>query len=215
MLSEYTRYSYTISILGDLNFKDIRWNVEPPEADSMLSIALLEYMIAWNMTQIVTQPTWVKNVLDVIITKSPAIYTECHNMPAVGKSNHDIVTCQIITRCCAARNGGVCKRINYDALQLQLSSIGWRALMANAVDADDLWRIFHDVLSTAIRNCTQMPYRVCMFVCVYFIAPANQAMQDIIFVGKSKVFISYSHFFTVSFSLLSVNCKDLGEISLW
>ena len=37
-------------------------------------------------------------------------------MPAVGKSDYDVVTCQIITHCCAARNAGVYKRINYDAL---------------------------------------------------------------------------------------------------
>ena len=97
------------------------------------------------MTQIVIQPTRGKNVLDVI-----------HNMPAVGKSDHDVVTRQIITHCCAARNGGVYKRINYNALQLQLSTIDWRALMANTVDVDDLWKIFHDVLSAAIRNCTQI-----------------------------------------------------------
>ena len=73
MMSEYTRYGYTVSILGDLNFKDIRWNVEPPEADNMLSIALLEFTIAWDMTQIVTQPTRGKKILNVIITTSPAI----------------------------------------------------------------------------------------------------------------------------------------------
>ena len=73
MMSEYTRYGYTISILGDLNFRDSRWNVEPPEADSMLSIALLEFITAWDMTQIVTQPTRGRKVLDVIITTSPAI----------------------------------------------------------------------------------------------------------------------------------------------
>ena len=77
-------------------------------------------------------------------------------MPAVGKSDHDVVTSQIITHSCAARNGGVFKRINYDALQLQLLTIDWRELMANTVDVDDLWKIFHDVLSTAIRNCTQI-----------------------------------------------------------
>ena len=73
MMSEYTRYGYTISILGDLNFRDIRWNVEPPEADSMLSIALLEFINTWDMTQIVTQPTRGKNVLNEIINMSPAI----------------------------------------------------------------------------------------------------------------------------------------------
>ena len=156
MMSEYTRYGYTISKLGDLNFRDIRWNVEPPEADSMLSIALLEFINAWDMTQIVTQPTRGKNVLDVIITTSPAIYTECHNMPADGKSDHDVVTCQIITHYCAVRNGGVYKRINYDALQLQLLTIDWRTLTANTVDVDDLWKIFHDVLNMAICNCTQI-----------------------------------------------------------
>ena len=80
------------------------------------------------MTQIVTQPTRGKNVLNIIITASPAIYTVCHIMPAVGKSDHNVITCQIITFCCAARNGGVYKRRDYDALQLQLSTIDWRAL---------------------------------------------------------------------------------------
>ena len=77
-------------------------------------------------------------------------------MLAVSKSNHDVVTCQIITHGCAARNGGVYKSINYDALQLQLSTIEWRALMANTVDVGDLWKIFHDFLNTVIHNCTQI-----------------------------------------------------------
>ena len=77
-------------------------------------------------------------------------------MPAVGKTDHDVATCQKITHCCEARNGGVYKHINYGALQLQLSTIDWRALMAMKMICG---KYFTTSLARLYVTVRKLPYR--------------------------------------------------------
>ena len=58
-------------------------------AKSYMSESLIELAAAWDMTQIVPEPTRGSNYLDIILTTLPFVFSDCRVMPPVSSSDHE------------------------------------------------------------------------------------------------------------------------------
>ena len=100
------------TILGDINFPDINWQTDPPLAKSHMSESLIELTAAWDMTQIVPEPTRGSNYLDIILTTLPFVYSNCRIMPPVFSSDHNLVICNVTVPRCTRQSREVISRID-------------------------------------------------------------------------------------------------------
>ena len=80
-LVAYVSQGYHSTIFGDLNFPEINWSADPAVATNVYSSTLIELSIAWDVTQIVSEPTRGNSFLDIIITT-------CHQCLAIAVFFH-------------------------------------------------------------------------------------------------------------------------------
>ena len=95
------------------------------------------------MIQIVSEPTRGNSFLDITITTTPSMFSDCRLLPPAGKSDHNIVVYSLKLPLRTCQNGNnLSKRINYDTLQQRLNAINWPMLFIVAVDINIMWNIF-------------------------------------------------------------------------
>ena len=86
---------FNTTVKGDLNQPNIDWCSDPPKASCALGKLVLEIVTAWDMSQLVLQPTRKANILDIILTTAPSAHGKCHVEPPVPTSDHCTVVCAI------------------------------------------------------------------------------------------------------------------------
>jgi hypothetical protein len=94
-LESVLELGYNTTILGDLNMPSIDWKSDPPVGHSALDKSLIELYSAWDMCQLVLQPTRSDHILDVIMTTAPAAHAECRVEPLISTSDHCAIICEI------------------------------------------------------------------------------------------------------------------------
>ena len=93
---------------GDFNAPHIDWSTHEvkPEAAGMRSLhqQLVDVSLDHNLDQVVDQPTWGTNTLDLLLTNNKTSLNKLSILPGLGKSDHDIVYAEIDNYSTAPRN---------------------------------------------------------------------------------------------------------------
>jgi hypothetical protein len=153
-IEEILSHHDNVTVLGDLNLSDINWHCDPPKARNTSSNALLELAAAWDLTQLVPEPTRGSSWLDLILTTFPSFYSNCRVVAPVATSDHDTVVCYINLSKRLKTCSAPVKRIDYTALQCHLASINWTSIFSVNTDINWMWDAFSSTLVSAIEACS-------------------------------------------------------------
>jgi len=82
-------------IAGDFNLPRIDWNTGFGLNDGFHDV-FLEFFIDNCLTQIITVPTRLDNVLDLFLTSAPLLVADCNALDPLGASDHNTLVLELI-----------------------------------------------------------------------------------------------------------------------
>ena len=147
--------SFDTTILGDLNLPGIHWGSEPVLGHSALDEWLIELCSAWDMTQLVSQPTRGEHILDIIMTTVPAIHTGCRVESPISTSDHCTIICSISAPPRIKQSTSSCvldfRRADFNLINQMLFDVDWVGLLSHNNDINANWSCFANIVSDVIQ----------------------------------------------------------------
>ena len=133
-----------IVLCGDFNL--------PGRQMDLLSDLLLDR----SLTQLVTQPTRGKNILDLLLTNSPDMISQVDVVSGIPGSDHDAIQflARFVKPTLVRQNRPVYnfRKADFDRFRDLLSKIPWNSCFLTD-NVDDVWISFKDLLFTAADQC--------------------------------------------------------------
>ena len=83
--------STNLVLCGDFNAPDINWNSVVPLSSYQPSVTLCDLINDFGLIQLVQDPTRVDNILDLLLTNTPAILDHVNVTDGLCGSDHDSV----------------------------------------------------------------------------------------------------------------------------
>ena len=148
-LKQLCNINYSLILLGDFNLPSLIWSPDVAVNTHILDplhTSFSEFFISSGLSQLVTTPTRLNSVLDLVLTNDPFLISNVDSLPPLGASDHSIVTFDINwlapsppPASSPSRNYSKC---NYIAMNYELSQIDWNLVFLNCTLVDDYWTIF-------------------------------------------------------------------------
>ena len=151
-----------VFIAGDLNCPDINWETFEAPNDSVQNV-LLDFVCITGLTQLVTQPTCNRNILDLILTNEPLIVSDLHVDIPLASSDHNSINFELsLTHngceyTCSDNSSHTLKKYlwqkaDYESISALLLNVDWSAFMTTHLDPDSVWNGFCDILESAFTQ---------------------------------------------------------------
>ena len=143
------------TILGDFNLREISWKeASSPAACSELSFEFLELWAAWDMEQLVRQPTRGDNYLDLILTTEVSSFSSVTTKPPVSTSDHCLVHgfWKFVMPPHIRNIRRNFYKANYDIMTNVLATTNWRSIFAECRTVNDYWLSLYNVLMQLIQR---------------------------------------------------------------
>ena len=149
-----TRFGPNV-ILGDFNCPDINWQAMSCCSEPCHNI-LYDFVMFNGLTQCVTSPTRLSNVLDLVLVSDPLLVSAIEVAPPFSTSDHNAINFEILYSKSSQSSGRfhrkqfLWKLGDYDSLCDFLACYDWNTLFTYNLTVDSLWRAFREVLDNAI-----------------------------------------------------------------
>ena len=143
------------TILGDFNLREISWKeASSPAACSELSFEFLELWAAWDMEQLVRQPTRGDNYLDLILTTEVSSFSSVTIQPPVSTNDHCLVHgfWKFVMPPHIRNIRRNFYKANYDIMANVLATTIWRSIFAECRTDNDYWLSLYNVLMQLIQH---------------------------------------------------------------
>lgn len=157
-LCKYTDATGLTIITGDFNCPGINWtNLTAP--NDATQGELLNFSLLNGFSQLVREPTRMKNTLDLIFVNEPISVCDIDVKQPFSSSDHsqisfsvfvdnrDTADCTELTSCQQMYDWG---KGDYESMSQFLMSVNWYDILAYNLTVDSLWSAFYDILSTAV-----------------------------------------------------------------
>ena len=147
-------------VIGDFNLPKIDWNLMTSSSDSK-STLFLDMCLDNGLTQLVDEPTRLKNVLDLVLTNNEKCISELEVVEPFSTSDHDSVAfvvqmgpCKTVDRDVTNTNTRykIWSMAKWDAFESYCQDINWHQLICVCANANELWSCFTAVLTEGIAN---------------------------------------------------------------
>lgn len=158
-IEDLVRVSWPCYIAGDFNAGSINWScLTAPQGgtDSML----LDFAVDNGLTQIVSAPTRLDNVLDIVLVNEPNTVFDVDINPPLGFSDHSRVNFTIVLDSATAAHNlrddqPTIKRYrwcdaDYNGMRDYLSNYDWANLFTVNTTVDTMWVAFSNVIREVI-----------------------------------------------------------------
>ena len=145
----------TLVLTGDFNDRTSEWH--SPHPSSELGPDLYNLLNRLYLSQLISEPTRMTNILDLIITNNPRQIIESgvlnpidglDHCPVYGKLNYTVKHNKIFTRNIWNYSTG-----NYTELNNQLSQIPWGMVINESDNIDDAVDMTTDLILQCCKNC--------------------------------------------------------------
>ena len=143
-------------IFGDFNCPDINWVSMTCSSDPCSNL-LYDFVVCNGLTQCVSSPTRLSNILDLVIVNDPLVISSIEVNAPFSTSDHNIVDVDILYSAkSTALYDGLRKQYlwqsgDYVGLNEHLGSINWDNVLAYNLTVDNLWTAFTEILDHAIE----------------------------------------------------------------
>ena len=144
-----SRFSRVV-MAGDFNFPGMNWlNVRANSAEELF---LLHLITEHNLSQIVTQPTRERAILDLVFLSDTLLADEVEHLPPIAGSGYDAQLWHI-TLPTFQRRRNLRRRVDYTKLNYALSLIDWTVDFKGCVVTDDYAARFTNLILDAMNKC--------------------------------------------------------------
>ena len=146
--------------VGDFNQSKIDWNNMTSPTDIKCE-ALLEFCQSNGLSQLVTESTRDRNILDLVFTNDSQMISTLHITEPFSTSDHNSISFQI---CCPVQNVEVTSsendvieylnwnRANWDHFASYCDSLDWVTLLSTLHSADECWEMFLEIINKGIKQ---------------------------------------------------------------
>jgi len=160
-LTKYSSNKYSNVLVGDFNLPKMLWlfgHYSCP--DTEIYNQFLTFVTDLSYIQMVDFPTRGNNVLDLLLTTEPSLFTAVKSECPFGSSDHSSVVFDIVLPCVsrtaspspspAAGSSYDWYSGDFDAISSFLEGIDWFTVVCDHPSASDAWNTFVSILRTAI-----------------------------------------------------------------
>ena len=155
-LKRVSTVDWPVSVVGDLNCPGINWQTLEAPLDNIQDV-LLDFVCDCGFVQLVTQPTHESNILDLVLTNNPLLFTKVVVEVPFGNSDHNTVNFDIdftTENAVGLKSNSTTKvyqwrKANYSALREYLNRVDWNLFMSINLTAEAIWTSFRNVLLVA------------------------------------------------------------------
>jgi len=160
-LQKFTAVKYNSIIVGDFNCGDIDWQLLVAPTDGTQD-ALLNFVIAEGLAQVVQYPTRNERILDIILTNEPLAMCRVEVLHPFSTSDHNQIEFSVFTDCIDSNSDSDrlqpdlnvkhydWSQADYDGMNNYIAAVDWLKILSVNLTADSLWAAFSDVLQTAV-----------------------------------------------------------------
>ena len=155
MIDKVTRHKpSTVIITGDFNDRCHTWHDNHDHSE--LGLQLYNLLNSHNLVQVIDKPTRHSNLLDLMITDSPAFVRDSGVWSPISSSDHSVFCCDFsfkVSKCKTyKRKIWSYDRTDLPALQESLLNAPWHVGIATSDHIDDLYDYWHKLFVQCIES---------------------------------------------------------------
>jgi hypothetical protein len=153
--------------MGDFNFPTINWSdMQTKQSHLSASYEFLEFLQDYDLSQHVLKPTRHRlgqksSLLDLLISSSEIQMSPISHEAPLGRSDHDILTCQMDMDFCVSLPNTArpnFRKADYLMINDMLACIDWAAEF-EALDVDSQLALLEDFINRIIKNFIPLTYK--------------------------------------------------------
>jgi hypothetical protein len=159
--------NFVCTICGNFNMPNINWfNELDPPALPLLEGRFASFIVDNGLLQLITQPTRMDNILDLLLVNDPIAIYDVAILPPFSTSDHCAIAWHTWVPSTQTDPSDRCfdfRHADYDALSQYFGSFDWVNLFTSVApnDIEGLWRVFKRVLWEAIALFTPLRNNNC------------------------------------------------------
>ena len=143
-----------ICLLGDFNLPDIDWSFYHGP-DNFIYNQFLEFINCHGLTQLCTEPTRNRNILDLVLTSVDAKVCDLSYLPPISTSDHNVVLFEFLVSSVPPVQDNPCiqydwLRADYAGIQREILSINWNQIFQYSITVEESWKTFCLITKDAI-----------------------------------------------------------------
>ena len=142
-----------VVMAGDFNFPGMNWLNVRATADSVDERFLQHHITEHSLSQIVTQPTRERAILDLVFLSDTLRADDVEHLPPNAGSDHD-AQLWYVTLPALQRRRNLRRYVDYAKLNCALSLIGWTAAFKGCAVTDDYAARFTNLVLDAANKCS-------------------------------------------------------------
>ena len=146
-------------IVGDMNCGNIDWTTLSAPNDGVHDV-FLNFTVDHGYSQLVTEFTRDKKILDVLLSNEPISICDVSVLPPFSSSDHSQVEFRVFVEPATAKPTVAAKdsafrcwkATNFDGMSRYLSAVDWDHIFTVNFTADTIWSAFCDIMNDAIEQ---------------------------------------------------------------
>ncbi len=148
--------SHHVILCGDFNIPQIDWTTTSPTTTSQLASELCDTLNDFALHQLVTEPTRLNNILDLVVTNNPDKTTNVSVSDGLPGSDHLAVNFEIVStfrkQITPPKTLYNFRKADFDSFRDLISKIPWDTCFLSE-QIEDIWTCIKDLLFASADQC--------------------------------------------------------------